>query len=99
VETCSKCQRRKVIDYRVEPEGAWKTVVLTRWRVLCCIVFRCRGRECRYRVHVHRPGSAVVERAASLRNPYKRKRRVCSGDCAPPAFLTQWREGILSSQV
>jgi hypothetical protein len=28
-EYCSKCQRRKVIAYHVEPEEAW-TVVLTR---------------------------------------------------------------------
>jgi hypothetical protein len=25
---CSKCQRRKVVDYHVEPPEAWKAVVL-----------------------------------------------------------------------
>jgi hypothetical protein len=39
METCQKCQRRKVISYRVEPEEAWKTVVLNRWRVLCASCF------------------------------------------------------------
>ena len=29
--TCGKCQRRKVVDYHVEPAEARKTVVLNRW--------------------------------------------------------------------
>jgi hypothetical protein len=28
METCSKCQRRKVVAYRVELEEAWKTLML-----------------------------------------------------------------------
>ena len=39
METCSKCSRLKVVAYRVDPEGAWKTVVLNRWRVLCASCF------------------------------------------------------------
>jgi hypothetical protein len=39
METCSKCQRRKVVSYRVEPEEAWRTVVLNRWRILCACCF------------------------------------------------------------
>jgi hypothetical protein len=34
-DACSKCARRNPISYRVEPEEAWKTVVLNRWRILC----------------------------------------------------------------
>jgi hypothetical protein len=34
-EYCDKCKRRNPIAYRVEPEEAWKTVVLNRWRKLC----------------------------------------------------------------
>jgi hypothetical protein len=33
--TCDLCKRRNVIEYRVEPEEAWKVVVLNRWRNLC----------------------------------------------------------------
>ena len=33
--TCDLCRRRNVIEYRVEPEEAWTTVVLNRWRSLC----------------------------------------------------------------
>jgi hypothetical protein len=39
METCQKCQRRKVIAYRVDPDSAWRTVVLNRWRVLCASCF------------------------------------------------------------
>jgi len=34
-DTCDKCRRRNPIDFAVEPEEAWKTVVLNRWRRLC----------------------------------------------------------------
>jgi hypothetical protein len=33
--TCDKCKRVNPIDFRVEPEDAWKIVVLNRWRRLC----------------------------------------------------------------
>lgn len=36
---CDMCRRRNVIGYRVEPEEAWKTVVLNRWSTLSAIVF------------------------------------------------------------
>ena len=34
-DACSKCARRNPISYRVDPEEAWKVVVLNRWRILC----------------------------------------------------------------
>jgi hypothetical protein len=34
-EHCDKCKRRNPIAFRVEPEEAWKTVVLNRWRKMC----------------------------------------------------------------
>jgi hypothetical protein len=36
---CDKCKRANPIDYRVEPEEAWKIVVLNRWRGLCPLCF------------------------------------------------------------
>jgi hypothetical protein len=32
---CDKCKRANTIDYRVEPEEAWKVGVLNRWNRLC----------------------------------------------------------------
>jgi hypothetical protein len=34
-EYCSKCKRGNPIAFHVEPEEAWKVVVLNRWRNLC----------------------------------------------------------------
>jgi hypothetical protein len=34
-EYCDKCKRRNPIAFHVEPEEAWRTVVLNRWRKLC----------------------------------------------------------------
>jgi hypothetical protein len=34
-DTCDKCKNANPISYGVEPETAWKTVVLNRWRKLC----------------------------------------------------------------
>jgi len=46
---CSKCQRRKVIDYHVEPAEAWKTVVLNRGRKLCASFFDVEAEKARIR--------------------------------------------------
>ena len=32
---CDKCRRRNVVTFNVEPEEAWRTVVLNRWRIVC----------------------------------------------------------------
>ena len=34
-DACSKCTRRNPISFHVEPEEAWRTVVLNRWRIVC----------------------------------------------------------------
>jgi hypothetical protein len=34
-DTCDKCKNASPISYRVEPEEAWRIVVLNRWRKLC----------------------------------------------------------------
>jgi hypothetical protein len=33
--TCAKCKRVSPISFSVEPEEAWRTVVLNRWKKLC----------------------------------------------------------------
>ena len=48
-EYCDKCKRRNPIAFHIEPEAAWRTVVLNRWRKLC-LTWRgshgLRGRRC-----------------------------------------------------
>jgi hypothetical protein len=54
-DTCDKCKSANPISYRVEPEEAWKAVVLNRWRRLCprcltdvpirCMMFRVKSNE------------------------------------------------------
>jgi hypothetical protein len=34
-DTCDKCKNASPVSFRVEPEEAWKIVVLNRWRQLC----------------------------------------------------------------
>jgi len=34
-DACDKCRRRSPVSFLVEPEEAWRTVVLNRWRKLC----------------------------------------------------------------
>ena len=38
-DTCDKSKRRNPVAYRVEPEEAWKVVVLNRWKKLCPLCF------------------------------------------------------------
>jgi hypothetical protein len=34
-DTCDRCKKPNPISFKVDPEAAWKTVVLNRWRKLC----------------------------------------------------------------
>jgi hypothetical protein len=73
--TRSKCQRRKVVEYHVEPAEAWKIVVLNRWPGQTLrIMLRRRGE----RAKVHYTFVNVTAQSWSEqpppRNPYKRKR-------------------------
>lgn len=45
--TCDKCKRANPIDYGVEPEEAWKLVVLNRWRKLCPLCFDAEAEKAR----------------------------------------------------
>jgi hypothetical protein len=39
-DTCGKCKSANPASFRVEPEDAWKAMVLNRWRRLCPRVLR-----------------------------------------------------------
>jgi hypothetical protein len=30
-----ECRRRNIVSFKVEPEEAWRTVVLNRWKSIC----------------------------------------------------------------
>jgi hypothetical protein len=47
-DTCDKCKNASPVTFRTEPEAAWKTVVLNRWRGL----FRRGGGEGRRALHL-----------------------------------------------
>ena len=34
-DACDKCRRRSPVSFLVDPEEAWRAVVLNRWRKLC----------------------------------------------------------------
>jgi hypothetical protein len=72
---CSKCHRRKVIDYHVEPEEAWRLVVLNRWPVgrVCASCFDVEADRAKVRYAlVNVTGTSWSDQARS-RNPLKRK--------------------------
>ena len=73
---CSKCHRRKVIDYFVEPEEAWRQVVLNRWPVgrVCASCFDVEADRAKVRYTlINVTGTSWSDQVRS-RNPYKRKR-------------------------
>jgi hypothetical protein len=47
-DTCDKCKNANPVIYRVEPEEAWRLVVLNRWRRLCadCFDVEAEKRAC-----------------------------------------------------
>jgi hypothetical protein len=73
---CSKCQRRKVIDYHVEPEDAWKVVVLNRWPMgrLCASCFDGEAERAKVRYSFVNVTAQSWNEQPPPRNPYKRKR-------------------------
>jgi hypothetical protein len=70
--TCDRCKRVSPVSYRVEPEDAWKTVVLNRWRRLCPSCFDQLAEQARvaYR-YVDLQGQSWSEQAV----PRRSKRR------------------------
>ena len=71
---CQKCGRRNIVTYGVEPETAFKTVVLNRWREICpsCFDIEAENAGVKYTL-VQLEGVAWSDRPPP-RNPYKRKR-------------------------
>lgn len=71
---CGKCGRPVVVSFQVEPETAWKTVVLNRWRTMCPSCFDIEAHKSKVRYSFkHMEGMSWSDRPEP-RNPYKRKR-------------------------
>jgi hypothetical protein len=74
VPACQKCQRRHVVDYRVEPEEAWRTVVLNRWRILCPSCFDLMAEQAGVHYRFAEVEAVSWSERPPPRNPHKRKR-------------------------
>ena len=73
-EYCDKCKRRNPIAFHVEPEEAWKTVVLNRWRKLCPSCFDVLAEQARVAYRFVAVESTSWSQRPAPRNPYKRKK-------------------------
>jgi hypothetical protein len=73
-EHCQKCNRRKVVSYRVDPEEAWKIVVLNRWRVLCASCFDVEAEKAKVRYSFVDVAAQSWNEQPPPRNPHNRKR-------------------------
>ena len=60
--------------YRAEPESAWKTVVLNRWRVLCASCFDIEAEKAGVKYAFIDVEAQSWSERPQPRNPYKRKR-------------------------
>jgi hypothetical protein len=66
--------RRKVVAYHVEPEAAFTTVVLNRWRVICASCFDVEAEKGKVRYSFVGLTAQSWNEQPPPRNPYKRKR-------------------------
>ena len=72
--SCDKCKRANPISFTVEPEEAWKIVVLNRWRKLCPSCFDTEAERAGVRyTFANLEGRSWSDRPPP-RNPYKRKK-------------------------
>lgn len=74
VPHCQKCSRRTVINFRVEPEEAWKAVTLNRWRDICPSCFDAEAEKAGVRFTFTDVGATAWSDRPLPRNPHKRKR-------------------------
>jgi hypothetical protein len=75
-DTCDKCKNASPISYRVEPETAWKYVVINRWRRLRpgCFDVEAEKAGIRYRF-VDLDGMSWSDRPAPKAAPRSKRRR------------------------
>lgn len=71
---CDVCRRRSVVAFRVEPEEAWKTVVLNRWRNVCPSCFDIEADKARVKYTFVDVEAQSWSDHPPPKNPFKRKR-------------------------
>src|SRR6185295_3632891 len=75
---CGKCGRPTVVSFAVEPEAAWTTVTLNRWRTLCPSCFDIEAHKARVQYTFKRLDAMSWNERPAPRNPYKRKHEDCA---------------------
>ena len=72
--TCDKCKNASPVTFRIEPEEAWKAVVLGRWRRLCpgCFDVEAEKAHVAYRF-VDLEGMSWSERPVPKAGPRRRR--------------------------
>jgi hypothetical protein len=74
VPHCQKCSRRNVVSFRVEPEEAFKMVVLNRWREICPSCFDQDAERAHVQYRFVDIEAVSWSDRPPPRNPHKRKR-------------------------
>ena len=71
---CDKCKRSNPVHFTVEPEEAWRTVVLNRWKKLCPSCFDTEAEKAGVRYSFASLEGMSWSDRPPPRNPHKRKR-------------------------
>jgi hypothetical protein len=72
--TCDRCKRVNPVSFAVEPEAAWRTVVLNRSRRLCPSCFDQEAEKAGIRYSFANLEAISWSDQPAPRNTYKRKR-------------------------
>ena len=73
-DSCNKCKRVNPVTFAVEPEEAWRTVVLNRWRRVCPSCFDAEAEKAGVRYSFANLEAMSWSDRPPPSNPYKRKR-------------------------
>ena len=80
---CGKYRRRNVVTFNVEPEEAWRTVVLNRWRNVCPSCFDAEAERAGVRYQFVDVGADVVEQRARAGLPVRQEATLARVVCSP----------------
>jgi hypothetical protein len=73
-DTCDKWKNASPVSYRVEPEEAWRAVVLNRWRRLCPGCFDIEAEKAGIR-YADLDGVSWSDRPVPKQSPRSKRRR------------------------
>ena len=72
--TCDRCKRITAVTFATEPDKAWRTVVLNRWKKLCPSCFDAEAEKAGVRYSFASPEGTSWSNQPPPRNPHKRRR-------------------------